>query len=154
MHKTYRAAPDLAPLLDGSTAGELIPELSRHGLQQLIELEVADVLSADRHEHTEERLGYRNGHSPRILTTQLGDIELQIPKWQASRFLLSIPETHRRVDQALFGVIKEAYISRASSLQVDAALGAQASKSGIYNSLVSRIGQDIDQQVMEYTHES
>jgi hypothetical protein len=31
----------LASLLDGSKAGELIPELARHGLQQLIELEVA-----------------------------------------------------------------------------------------------------------------
>ena len=30
-------ASALAPLLDGSTAGELIPELVRHGLQQLIE---------------------------------------------------------------------------------------------------------------------
>ena len=34
------AATELTPLLDGSTAGELIPELVRRGLQQLIELEV------------------------------------------------------------------------------------------------------------------
>jgi hypothetical protein len=61
MPKTHRAAVDLAPLLDGSTAGELIPELARHGLQQLIELEVAADLAADRHERTEEWLGYRNG---------------------------------------------------------------------------------------------
>ena len=33
-------ASALAPLLDGSTAGELIPELVRHGLQQLIEQEI------------------------------------------------------------------------------------------------------------------
>ena len=51
----------LAPLLDGSTAGELIPELVRHGLQQLIELEVAAVLGAECHERSDERLGYRNG---------------------------------------------------------------------------------------------
>ena len=48
-------ASALAPLLDGSSAGELIPELVRHGLQQLIELEVAAVLGADRHERSEER---------------------------------------------------------------------------------------------------
>ena len=41
MPKTNGAATELAPLLDGSTAGELIPELVRRGLQQLIELEVA-----------------------------------------------------------------------------------------------------------------
>jgi hypothetical protein len=45
-----RRATELAPLLDGSKAGELIPELMRHGLQQLIELEVAAVLGADRHD--------------------------------------------------------------------------------------------------------
>jgi hypothetical protein len=37
------------------------PELARHGLQQLIELEFAAVIGADRHERTEERHGYRNG---------------------------------------------------------------------------------------------
>jgi transposase-like protein len=45
---------------------------ARHGLQQLIELEVAAVLGADRHERSEERLGYRNGYRSRSLTTQMG----------------------------------------------------------------------------------
>ena len=75
MPKTHCAAPELASLLDGSTAGELIPELARHGLQQLIELEVAAVIGADRHERTEERHGYRNGYRQRSLTTQVGDLE-------------------------------------------------------------------------------
>ncbi|WP_370594643.1 transposase [Synechococcus sp. CBW1006] len=110
MPKTHRAAVDLAPLLDGSSAGELIPELARHGLQQLIELEVAAVLGADRHERTEERLGYRNGYRPRSLTTQVGDIDLLIPKLRAGSFLPSILEPRRRVEQALYGVIMEAYI--------------------------------------------
>ena len=49
MPRSHSAATELAPLLDGRSAGELIPELVRHGLQQLIELEVAAVLGADRH---------------------------------------------------------------------------------------------------------
>ena len=61
MPKTHCGAVDLSPLLDGISAAELIPELARHGLQQLIELEVAAVFNADRHERSEERLGYRNG---------------------------------------------------------------------------------------------
>ena len=43
MPTTNIGASALAPLLDGSSAGELIPELVRHGLQQLIELEVVDI---------------------------------------------------------------------------------------------------------------
>jgi putative transposase len=80
MPKTEYGDYALASLLDGSTAGELIPGLARHGLQQLIEREVAAVLGADRHERTDERLGYRNGSRPRLLTTQVGDIPLSIPK--------------------------------------------------------------------------
>jgi len=76
--KTDSGASALAPLLDGSTAGELIPEMVRHGLQQLIELEVAAVLGAERHERSDDRLGYRNGYRPRNLATQIGDIDLMI----------------------------------------------------------------------------
>ena len=43
MPTTNIGASALAPLLDCSSAGELIPELVRHGLQQLIELEVVDI---------------------------------------------------------------------------------------------------------------
>jgi hypothetical protein len=59
MSNAYFAAPELASPLDGSSAGELIPELARYGLQQLIELEASAVVGADRHERTEERLAYR-----------------------------------------------------------------------------------------------
>ena len=90
MPKAHSAASELAPLLDRSTPGELIPELVRHGLQQLIELEVAAVLGAERHERSEERLGYRNGYRPRQLTTQVGDIDLRIPKLRSGSFLPSI----------------------------------------------------------------
>ena len=48
MHKSDSGASALASLLDGSTAGELIPELASHGLRQRIELVVTNVLSADR----------------------------------------------------------------------------------------------------------
>ncbi len=140
-------ASALAPLLDGSTAGELIPELVRHGLQQLIELEVAAVLGADRHERTDERLGYRNGHRPRSLATQAGDIDLLIPKLRTGGFLPSILEPRRRVDQALYGVVMEAYIGGISTRKVDALVAALGAGSGISKSQVSRICQDIDQQV-------
>ncbi len=65
MAKTGVAAVVLAPLRNRGSAGELIPELATRGLQQLIELEVAAVLGADRHERTEDRLGHRNGYRTR-----------------------------------------------------------------------------------------
>ena len=115
MPKADSGASALASLLDGSTAGELIPELARHGLQQLIELEVAAVLGADRHERSEERSGYRTGSRPRLLTTQVGDIPLAIPKLRAGSFFPTILEPRRRIDQALYAVIMEAWVKGVST---------------------------------------
>jgi hypothetical protein len=102
MPKADYGVSALASLLDGSTAGELIPELARHGLQQLIELEVAALLAADRHERTEELLGYRTGSRSRLLTTQVGDIPLAIPQLRAGSFFPTILESRRRIDQAFY----------------------------------------------------
>jgi putative transposase len=103
--KADSGASSLASLLDGSTGGELIPEMARHGLQQLIEMEVAAVLGADRHERSEERSGYRNGSRPRLLTIQVGDIPLSIPKLRSGSFFPTILEPRRRIGQALYAVI-------------------------------------------------
>ena len=84
-------------------------------MTQLLELVVAAVLGADRRERSEVRSGYRNGSLPRLLTTQVGDILLSIPKLRAGSFLPSILEPRRRVDQDLYDVIMEAYISGVST---------------------------------------
>ena len=150
MPKTDSGASALAPLLDGSTAGELIPEIVRHGLQQLIELEVAAVLGAERHERSDDRLGYRNGYRPRNLATQVGDIDLMIPKLRTGSYLPSILEPRRRVDQALYGVVMEAYVGGISTRKVDALVAALGVQSGISRSQVSRICADIDVQVQAF----
>ena len=150
MPKSDCGASSLAPLLDGSTAGELIPELVRQGLQQLIELEVAAVLGAERHERTDERLGYRNGSRPRTLTTQVGDIPLAIPKLRAGSFFPTILEPRRRIDQALYAVIMEAWVKGISTRKVDALVAAIGSQAGISRSEVSRICQGLDAQIQAF----
>ena len=150
MPKADSGASALASLLDGSTAGDLIPELARHGLQQLIELEVAAVLGADRHERSEERSGYRNGSRPRLLTTQVGDIPLSIPKLRAGSFFPTILEPRRRIDQALYAVIMEAWVKGVSTRKVDALVEAIGSQAGISRSEVSRICQGLDGQIQAF----
>ena len=55
------AASELAQLLGSGTAGELIPELVRQGLQAPIEAEAAAALGAEGRESTAQRRGHRNG---------------------------------------------------------------------------------------------
>jgi len=83
MPKRDSGATALASIVDGKTTKDLIHEMARHGLCQLIELEVASVLDAVRHDRTEEGSGCRNGSRPRLLTTQVGDIPLSILKLRA-----------------------------------------------------------------------
>jgi putative transposase len=88
--------------------------------------------------------------SATAITTQVGDIDLLIPKLRSGSFLPSILEPRRRVDQALYAVIMEAYIGGVSTRKVDALVGALGSQSGISKSQVSRICQEIDQQVQAF----
>ncbi len=61
------------------------------------------------------------GHQPLHLHIKgLGDLALQIPKLRSGSFLPSILEPRRRVDQALYAVIMEAYIGGVSTRRGDA----------------------------------
>jgi Transposase, Mutator family len=78
-------------------------------LDQSALLEVL-VIGAAPNQRAPERLAQRNGHRPRVLATTAGDLELRIPKLRAGSFFPSLLERRRRVDQALFAVVMEAYL--------------------------------------------
>jgi transposase-like protein len=122
--------------------------------QALIEAEVTSVLGAGPHERTDTRTGQRNGHRPRILTTPAGDLDLRIPKLRAGSFFPSLLERRRRVDQALFAVVMEAYLHGVSTRKVDDLVRALGADSGISKSEVSRICADLDTEVQAFAGRS
>jgi putative transposase len=89
----------------------------------------------------------RNGHRARTLTTTAGDLELRIPKLRTGAFFPSLLERRRRVDQALFAVVMEAYLHAVSTRKVDDLVKALGADTGISKSEVSRICSDLDQEV-------
>jgi putative transposase len=115
--------------------------------QALIEAELTAVIGAGPHERTPDRLAQRNGHRPRLLSTTAGDLELRIPKLRAGSFFPSLLERRRRVDQALFAVVMEAYLHGVSTRKVDDLVRALGADSGISKSEVSRICADLDAEV-------
>ena len=82
-----------------------------------------------------------------MLSTTAGDLELRIPKLRAGSFFPSLLERRRRVDQALFAVVMEAYLHGVSTRKVDDLVKALGADTGISKSEVSRICADLDEEV-------
>lgn len=139
----------VSELLDAFRAGDgvdLVRESVRLVLQELIEVEAAQVIGAGRYERTPERVTERNGSRPRELMTKAGTVELAIPKLRTGSFFPSVLEARRRIDQALYAVIMEAWVNGVSTRNVDdlvVALGG----TGISKSEVSRICAGLDEEV-------
>jgi transposase-like protein len=140
----------LSDMLDAFRSGEgldLIRESVRLVCQELIESELSAAIGAQRYERTAERTNERNGHRPRLLTTKAGDIELALPKLRRGSFFPSILEPRRRIDQALYAVVMEAYVQGVSTRAVDDLVGALGATAGISRSEVSRICAGLDEVV-------
>lgn len=119
--------------------------------QELIDAEAASVIGAGKYERTSERTNERNGTRARTLSTTAGDLELKIPKLRRGSFFPSLLERRRRVDQALFAVVMEAYLHGVSTRKVDDLVKALGADSGISKSEVSRICADLDAEVGSFT---
>ena len=140
----------LSELLDAFRAGDgldVVREAVRMVFQELIETEFSDVIGAARYERTEERVTHRNGSRPRLLATKAGDVELRIPKMREGSFFPSLLEPRRRIDQALWAVVMEAFVTGTSTRKVDDLVQALGVESGISKSEVSRICKGLDVQV-------
>jgi transposase-like protein len=87
--------------------------------QELIESELSLAIGAGLYERTESRTNERNGHRPRVASTKADDVSLGIPKLRKGSFFPSILEPRRRIDQALYAVVMEAYVHGISTRAVD-----------------------------------
>ena len=115
--------------------------------QELIEAEATAFIGAAPFERSNDRTSQRNGTRSRTLTTTAGDLNLRIPKLRAGSFFPALLERRRRVDQALYAVVMEAYLHGVSTRKVDDLVKALGADTGISKSEVSRICADLDHEV-------
>jgi putative transposase len=114
-------------------------------VQQLMEVEVSELIGAERGERSEERLTHRNGYRPRRWDTRAGELELAIPKLRRGSYFPSFLQPRKRSEQALVSVVQQAYVCGVSTRRVDQlveSLGLRISRSE-----VSRICAGLDEQV-------
>ena len=143
----------LSELLDAIRVGngtDLVRQLAEFMVQELIEVEASTVIGAAHYERTPDRTVERNGHRSKVLSTKAGDLDLQIPKLRKGSFFPSIIEPRRRIDQALYAVVMEAYVSGVSTRSVDDLVAALGIDTGISKSEVSRICAGLDERVAAF----
>lgn len=143
----------VSALLDALRVGEgtdLVRELAQWALQQLIEAEASEKIGAGHYERADGRVTHRNGHRPRVLSTKAGDLALAIPKLRKGSFFPELLEPRRRIDQALYAVVMEAYVNGVSTRSVDDLVVAMGVDTGISKSEVSRICGGLDERVAAF----
>ena len=150
MALSQSALLDLLAALDAADGVERVRLSLQRMYQELIEAEATEHIGAGLHERTDARLTQRNGHRSRVLSTTAGDLELAIPKLRAGSFFPCLLERRRRVDQALFAVVMEAYVTGTSVRKVDDLVKALGADSGISKSEVSRICAELDAEVAAF----
>lgn len=144
------ALSDLHAALTVGDGVDLVREISRYVLQELIEAEATAAIGAARYQRSDGRVAERNGHRPRTLSTKAGDLELGIPKLRKGSFFPSLLEPRRRIDQALYAVVMEAYVHGVSTRSVDDLVAALGVDTGISKSEVSRICAGLDERVAAF----
>ena len=140
----------LSELLDALRVGDgtdLVRELAQWALQALIDAEASEKIGAGRYERSGDRVTHRNGTRPKTLSTKAGDLQVGIPKLRKGSFFPEVLEHRRRIDQALYAVIMEAYVNGVSTRSVDDLVAAMGVDTGISKSEVSRICAGLDERV-------
>ncbi len=152
MALTQSALIELLKELELTDTTDRIRALTQRAFQELIDAEATAVIGAAPYQRSAERTTQRNGSRARTLTTTAGDLDLRIPKLRQGSFFPSLLERRRRVDQALFAVVMEAYVHGVSTRKVDDLVKALGADTGISKSEVSRICADLDEDITEFQH--
>jgi len=77
-------------------------------------------------------------------------VKLKIPKLRKGSFFPSVLERRRRIDQALYAVVMEAYVHGVSTHKVDDLVAALLPDAGISKSEVSRICSAPDEEMAAF----
>jgi putative transposase len=113
-------------------------------LNQLMSRDCSEQVKAELHEKTADRATYRNGYRVRKLETQLGALEMHIPKLRDGSYFPSFLEPHCRVHASLTQVVMEAYTQGVSTRKIDD-LAQALGMSGLSKSTASRMLSELDE---------
>jgi len=138
---------DVKALLAGDE--ELLRALMRTALQEVLEVEMAEALGAEKGERTSSRLGYRSGYYGRTLVTRIGKLELRVPQDRAGRFSTELFERYQRSERALVAALAEMYVQGVSTRKVKK-ITEELCGHSFSASSISAINQRLDEALAQF----
>jgi len=98
----------------------LMKALVKDVLQEVLDVEMTELLGADRNERNLGRTGYRSGYYSRGLVTRIGKLELRVPRDRNGEFSTALFERYQRSEKALVAALAEMYVQGVSTRKVTA----------------------------------
>lgn len=127
--------------------------VARQALKQLVEKrleeEMAEYLGVSRYEHAADRHDYRNGHYVRHLLTEMGDLELLVPRSRKGGFPTRLFERYARRCRSVDKVLLACFCLGLSTRKAASVLAPVLAEK-VSASTISRIARDLDQEVDSY----
>lgn len=126
---------------------DVLREMVRTMLEEVMEEELTRLVGAERHERTEERRGYRNGHKERRWKTRVGELELRVPQARDSEpYRPSFLARWERSERALLTACAEMYFQGVSTRKVAGVL-EELGGFKLSAATVSRVAAELDEQI-------
>jgi transposase-like protein len=129
--------------------GDVVRELFREVLQEVLEAEMTETLQARPGERTPERQGLRSGHYSRTLITRVGKLELRVPQYRDGRFSTQLFERYQRSEKALVSALAEMYVQGVSTRKVKA-ITEELCGHSFSASSISDINKTLDEQLAQF----
>ena len=112
---TNYSSEELLTELINYQGDNLMGEIVRLGLQQLMELDRDEHIGVGSYVRGEERRSQRNGYKSRQLYTRIGTLALRVPQTRDGEFYPALLERYQRSEKALVLALAEAYIQGVST---------------------------------------
>ena len=117
---TKLSSEELLTQLINYQGDNLMGEIVRLGLQQLMELDRDEHIGVGSYERGQERRSQRNGYKSRQLYTRVGTLNLRVPQTRDGEFYPALLERYQRSEKALVLALAEAYIQGVSTRKMKA----------------------------------
>jgi len=127
--------------------------VARHALKQLMEKrleeEMAQYLGLSRYERAVDRPDYRNGHYVRHLLTEMGDLELLVPRNRKGGFPSKLFERYARRCRSIDRVLLACFCLGLSTRKAASVLAPMLEEK-VSATTISRISRGLDGEVEHY----